>query len=141
MTPMAFDIPGRKERQSIDYRDLLNACWANEFPLRRPENSYRVCAGRLDVLNHFLPDRHEQFNETATLILELCNGRHSLIDIWRSVLDAFKVPDESSALHDTVRMVRYFQRFHIVYPSTIDGEQHVDVRHPRNIPTTSPVAY
>ena len=131
----------RRERSKQDYRELLRSSWAEEFPLRRPENTYRVTAGRLDLRNHFLPDRHERFNESSTLILELCDGNHSLIDIWRAVVKAFEVPDEETALHDTVRMVRYFQRFHIVYPSTVSGEQHVDVRHPRHIPTTTPAAY
>lgn len=120
---------------------MLASCWAKEYPLRRPENNYRIVNGRVDIRNHFLPDRHEQFNETATLILKLSDGQHSLIDIWKAVLEVFEVQDDVEALHDAVRMVRYLQRFHVVYPSTVFGEQHVDVRHPRNVPTTSPVTY
>ena len=131
----------RKKRRALDHDEVLAACWANEYPLRRPENSYRIINGCVDVRNHFLPDRHEQFNETATLILKLCDGQHSLVDIWKAVVEVFEVPDEVEALHDAVRMVRYLQRFHVVYPSTVVGEQYVDVRHPRNVPTTSPVTY
>jgi hypothetical protein len=95
----------------------------------------------MDVRSHFLPDRHEQLNETATIILELCDGQHSLIDIWRVVMNVFQTPTPEVALHDCVRTIRYFQRFYLVYTSTVPGEQHIDVRHPRNIPSSEPVAF
>ncbi|MBW1697993.1 MAG: PqqD family protein [Deltaproteobacteria bacterium] len=130
-----------KKRRNLDLKSLVKTCWGMEYPLRRPENTYRMYDGRIDIRNHFLPDRHEQLNETGSFILELCDGQHSMIEIWREVCEAFEVPDESAALGDVVRMIRYLQRFYVVYGSTIAGEQHLDVRHPRGVPTTTPVSY
>ena len=138
---MNQDLLSRKERHRLDFENLMKTCWGMEYPLRRPENTYRMFDDRIDIRNHFLPDRHEQLNETGSFILELCDGKHSLIDIWRKVCETFKGPHESAALGDVVRMIRYLQRFYVVYGSTIAGEQHLDVRHPRGVPTTPPISY
>jgi Coenzyme PQQ synthesis protein D (PqqD) len=130
-----------KKRRHPDLKILMKTCWGMEYPLRRPENTYRMYDGLIDIRNHFLPDRHEQLNETGSFILKLCDGQYSMIDIWRKVCEAFEVTDDSAALGDVVRMIRYLQRFYVVYGSTVSGEQHLDVRHPRGVPTTKPVSY
>lgn len=138
---MNQDPLDRKTRRKIEFKKLMITCWGMEYPLRRPENTYRMFENRIDIRNHFLPDRHEQLNDTGSFILERCDGAHSLIDIWREVCKEFEVPDESAVLGDVVRMIRYLQRFYVLYGSTVAGEQHLDVRHPRGVPTTTPVSY
>ena len=109
---------------------------ADEYPLRRPQNSFRVVQGRADIRNHFIPDRHEQLNETATTILELCDGTHSILDIWRLILEEFDVADEDEALCSTVRLIRYLQRTYVLFPCTVKGEQWFDPAVPIDVKQT-----
>lgn len=113
-------------RVTLSTQPFFRALLELEYPLRRPENSYRVCAGRADIRNHFIPDRHEQLNESATFILELCDGRHSTLDIWRRTLEEFDVDDSDEALCSTVRLIRYLQRTYVLYPCTVKDEQSSD---------------
>jgi hypothetical protein len=96
---------------------------AREYPLRRPQNSFRVINGLADIRNHFIPDRHEQLNGSATFILNLCDGEHSIVDIWHKLIDQFHTDDRDAALSSIVRLVRYLQRYFVLYGCTIKDEQ------------------
>jgi Coenzyme PQQ synthesis protein D (PqqD) len=111
-----------------DLEENLLALFENEFPFRRPENGYRVWQGKVDIRNSFILERYEQLTETGGFILMLCDGNHSIADIWRHLTENFQVSHPNQALLETVRMVRYFQRFWIVYPCTREGEQTLDSR-------------
>jgi len=110
-------------RSRMSSGDAFRKLLESEYPLRRPENSFRIFDGRADIRNHFIPDRHEQLNETATFILECCNGEHSVMDIWRRLLGEFEVEDADEALCSTVRLIRYLQRVYVLYPCTVRHEQ------------------
>lgn len=131
----------RRASRAADESDLLRELFGTTYPLRRPENGIRIHNGEADVLNHFFPERAERLNATATFVLERCDGRHSLIDIWSAVVAHFDVPDEPTALRDVVSIVRYFARCQLVYPSMVKDEQRIDVRHPRHVPAPAPVPY
>lgn len=103
---------------------------AKEYPLRRPQNMFRIYAGRADIRNHFIPDRHEILNESATFILELCDGEHSIIQIWQKLQEEFEIDDPEKTLFAIVRMIRYLQQTYILYPCTIPKEQHLDPADP-----------
>jgi hypothetical protein len=105
------------------FRDLL----AREYPLRRPQNSFRIVNDVCDIRNHFIPDRHEQLNSSATFILSLCDGEHSIIDIWMRLIEKFETDDPGEALTSTVRLIRYLQRYFVLYSATIKGGQTVEI--------------
>jgi hypothetical protein len=110
----------------ISVQDSFRALLDSEYPLRRPENSYRIFGGRADIRNHFIPDLHEQLNRSATFILEHCDGEHSIIDIWRRMAESFEIDDTNTALCEVVRLIRYMQCTHVLYSCTRKDEQQLD---------------
>jgi len=112
---------------NISKQDFFRTLLETEYPLRRPENSYRIFDGIADIRNYFIPDLHEQLNETATFILEHCDGEHSIISIWRALIEEFDVDDANAALCSIVRLIRYLQRTFVLFPCTIKNEQNFDL--------------
>jgi len=110
----------------ISTRDSFRALLGSEYPLRRPENSYRIVDGRADIRNHFIPDLHEQLNPSATFILDHCDGAHSIIGIWRTMGETFEISDMDAALCEVVRLIRYLQCTRVLYSCTRCDEQHLD---------------
>ncbi len=100
---------------------------AREYPLRRPQNSFRIVNGLADIRNHFIPDRHEQLNQSATFVLNLCDGEHSIIDIWTALLGEFEPADPDEALTSIVRLIRYLQRYFVLYGSTVRDAQAIEI--------------
>jgi hypothetical protein len=111
---------------SISKQNFFRTLLESEYPLRRPENSYRICDGIADVRNYFIPDRHEQLNKSATFILEHCDGEHSIIGIWQALIEEFDVDDTDAALCAVVRLIRYLQGTFVIYLCTVKNEQAYD---------------
>lgn len=100
------------------YADIIYALLEDEFPIRHPINQFVIRDSAVCIRNEFL-SRVEHLNATASQIFLLCDGNHSIADIWRCMQRYFAYDDPQRGLSDILKTVRIMQRQGLVKKRTI----------------------
>ena len=103
------------------YADIVYSLLEDEFPVRYPMNRFVIRGAVVCIRNEFL-SRVEHLNATASQVFLLCDGRHSIGDIWRSMQKHFAHEDPQRILSDIMRTVRVMQRQGLIKQRTVQEE-------------------